>query len=277
MAKSVGFIGNMKGKVGNVVGFKVSQSNSGTNQGVRVYQPNIKNPKSAAQAEQRAKYAPIFATYRALKMIIDRGNESKTYGNASRIAWLKKAFRSTEMPWFIKGSIVDWPIGTYITYGSLGNIRFEWSPDFLDIVCEGVQEEGPYEDLGEVSGALMEAYPFLKKGDQISLIGVGYGEGNLYSRIYSFIIDPESTERTTFFDRGIDEIHFLPFGGDQAITVIVSREGTNGEHLRSTSKLVIGNDDLSDFPYREQDKQAAISSYMATDSANADWAEESIQ
>ena len=62
MGKSVGFIGNFKGKLGNAVGYKVSQSNSGTNQGVRVYQPNIKNPKSAAQAEQRAKYAPIFGS-----------------------------------------------------------------------------------------------------------------------------------------------------------------------------------------------------------------------
>ena len=181
------------------------------------------------------------------------------------------------MPWFIKGSNINWPIGTYITYGSLENIIFKWNPDFLIIYCRGVQEEGSYEDLGEVSGALMEAYPFLKKGDQISLVSVSYGEDNLYSKVYSFIIDPESTEPTTFFDRGRNNIHFLPFGGDEAITVIVSREGTNGEHLRSTSQLVIGDDNLRDYPYRQQDKQAAIASYMATNGANADWAEESIQ
>ena len=94
MAKGIGLVGNFKGKVGNMVGYKLSDSNTGNTQGIRVYQPIVRNPKTSAQAEQRAKLAPINATYRALKMVIDRGNESKPYGNASRIAWLKKALYS---------------------------------------------------------------------------------------------------------------------------------------------------------------------------------------
>ena len=107
MAKGIGLIGNFKGKVGNMVGYKLTDSNSGNTQGIRVYQPIVKNPKTAAQAEQRAKLAPINATYRALKMVIDRGNEGLPYGNKSRLAWLKQAFKAEHMPWIEKGSVVN--------------------------------------------------------------------------------------------------------------------------------------------------------------------------
>ena len=81
MAKGIGLIGNFRGKVGNMVGYNLKDSNNKQTQGVRVYQPVVKNPKTYAQAEQRAKLSPINATYRALKPIIDRGQESKAYGN----------------------------------------------------------------------------------------------------------------------------------------------------------------------------------------------------
>ena len=74
MAKGIGLIGNFKGKVGNTVGYKLTASNNGQTQGIRVYQPIVKNPKSAGQAEQRAKLLAVNATYRALKKVIDRGN-----------------------------------------------------------------------------------------------------------------------------------------------------------------------------------------------------------
>ena len=75
MAKGTGLIGNFKGKVGNTVGYKLAASNNGQTQGIRVYQPIVKNPKSAGQAEQRAKLLAVNTTYRSLKMVSDRGNE----------------------------------------------------------------------------------------------------------------------------------------------------------------------------------------------------------
>lgn len=52
MGKNVGLIGSVSGKVGNVV-----YANVNGIQTVRVYNPNVLNPKSAAQTEQRAKVA----------------------------------------------------------------------------------------------------------------------------------------------------------------------------------------------------------------------------
>ena len=95
MAKGIGLIGNFRGKVGNMVGYNLKDSNNKQTQGVRVYQPVVKNPKTYGQAEQRAKLAPINATYRALKAIIDRGQEGKAYGNKSRLAWLSAAMKAS--------------------------------------------------------------------------------------------------------------------------------------------------------------------------------------
>lgn len=277
MAKSVGFIGNMQGKVGNVVGFKVSQSNSGTNQGVRVYQPNIKNPKSAAQAEQRAKYAPIFATYRALKMIIDRGNESKPYGNASRIAWLKKAFRAEHMPWYEKNGTPVVPVCCQLTFGSLQSLVYEETPDYFQIICDSVEGVVDIHTIGDVSQYLLDGYPWLKEGDQITLISTSWQDSNMWANLYSFIINPDSDEITTDWGAHTSVLEFNKFGSDEPVAVVVSREGEHGEHLRSNAFLKYRNSWYRYAPFDDASKQAAITSYMATGTTNADWAEESIQ
>lgn len=277
MGKSVGFIGNFKGKLGNAVGYKVSQSNSGTNQGVRVYQPNIKNPKSAAQAEQRAKYAPIFATYRALKMIIDRGNESKPYGNASRIAWLKKAFRSSIIPWTTQGSTVKFPVGCQLTQGSLHNIDFTVLIDTLNIPAPSIKGQQKFSEVDELVGFLFENYPYLKKGDQFTLVVAEIQSQSLQFKVKSYIMDPD--DETPLHGWGCETGHIVYYGDNDIIgaSIIISREGSHGEHLRSTSFLTLNADRVRKPPYDDASKKAAIASYMATDSANADWAEESIQ
>ena len=277
MGKSVGFIGNFKGKLGNAVGYKVSQSNSGTNQGVRVYQPNIKNPKSAAQAEQRAKYAPIFATYNALKSIIDRGNESKPYGNASRVAWLKKAFRAEHMAWYPKGALIDYPVGCQLTQGSLQKIPFDISADLVEILAKEAQEGQTINSIGAISNILLGSFPFLKVGDQVTIIVSLIPDGPLQFDITSFIIDDDDPTMVDNVTTADGAIQFRQDDGIISAAIILSREGANGEHLRSTTSLVISGHQLADYPYSQQYKQAAINSYMATDSANADWAEESIQ
>lgn len=277
MGKSVGFIGNFKGKLGNAVGYKVSQSNSGTNQGVRVYQPNIKNPKSAAQAEQRAKYAPIFATYRALKMIIDRGNESKPYGNASRVAWLKKAFRSSVIPWTPQGETVKFPIGCQLTLGSLRDIPFTIQTDELKIVAPSIGDKQQFSEVSELVGFLLDDYPYLKEGDQFTLVVAEIQYQSLQFKIESYILNP--TDETPLHGWGCERGRIVYYGDDVIIgaAIIISREGSHGEHLRSTSFLTINADEVQNPPYDDASKQAAIASYMATNGTNADWAEESIQ
>lgn len=277
MGKSVGFIGNFKGKLGNAVGYKVSQSNSGTNQGVRVYQPNIKNPKSAAQAEQRAKYAPIFATYRALKMIIDRGNESKPYGNTSRIAWLRKAFQADYIPWTLKGFPTDYPVLCQLTQGTLKGIPSAINGDALVFNLTQDAPVGSINTFGVVSTILLENFPYLKEGDQVTFVLNMPSTDVLDFQILSYILDEGDTTPVRDFIVQNSQLKLTSYDQIDAAAVIVSRQGAKGEHLRSTSFLT-PMDNLTHYPpYDNDTKQEAIASYMATDGANADWAEESIQ
>ena len=277
MAKGIGLIGNFKGKVGNMVGYKLSDSHTGNSQGIRVYQPIVRNPKTSAQAEQRAKLAPINATYRALKMVIDRGNEGLPYGNKSRLAWLKQAFKAENMPWIVKGQQVAFPVGCQLTKGSLANVSYDILEDAIQLSAPIVPDGATVATIGGLSTILLASYPTLKEGDQITLVAVGNAQGAIVSNVFSFVINHTSAEAVSGFTLGTGDITWEPGGNSFAGAVIVSREGANGEHLRSTASLQIVSSFTETAPYDATSKEAAIESYQSSASANADWAEESIQ
>ena len=281
MAKGTGLIGNFKGKVGNTVGYKLSASNNGQTQGIRVYQPIVKNPKTAAQAEQRAKLLAVNATYRALKMVIDRGNEGLPYGNKSRLAWLKGALKSTKMPWIEKGTIVTRPVGCLISKGSLQSLNYSPTSDDISVECIGATSSTQVTTIGDISTALKAAYSFLKDGDQITFVYIPASNNMLGAEVISFVIATTSTvAANTLFANvtaGDDKINFEGHQAGDMGLVIVSRQGDNGEHLRSTESLFIPASILSDAPYDADSKAAAIASYQSSAANNSDWAEESIQ
>lgn len=277
MAKGTGLIGNFKGKVGNTVGYKLSASNNGQTQGIRVYQPIVKNPKTAAQAEQRAKLLAVNATYRALKMVIDRGNEGLPYGNKSRLAWLKGALKSSEMPWFVKGGIPTRFVGCQLTKGSLYSIDTYVSGDVFHIDCDGVTDSSDVTTIGKVSTLLKNAYSFLKEGDQVTIVVVAIGAKAPVTEVFSIVINSTSTEAQSYFTAGTDQLNYEAEEVIIGSAAIISREGANGEHLRSTEYLAIPGATLADAPYDAASKAAAIASYQASAATNSDWAEESIQ
>lgn len=277
MAKGIGLIGNFKGKVGNMVGYKLSDSNTGNSQGIRVYQPIVRNPKTSAQAEQRAKLAPINATYRALKMVIDRGYEGLPYGNKSRLAWLKQALKATKMPWFVKGASVNYPVVCQLTKGSLSQLPYTVNDDEVTIDCPSLKATATVNTVGGVSTALMADHSFLKAGDQITVVLVGNNGDTLNPQIFSFVLDTKSAEAISGFKAEEGVLRIADTGSFNAAAIIISREGANGEHLRSNTSLAIDASNLDEIPYNADSKAAAIASYMTAAGANADWAEESIQ
>ena len=276
MAKALGLIGNFKGKLGNTVGYSLKDSNNKQTQGVRVYQPVVRNPKTAAQAEQRCKLAPINATYRALKMVIDRGQEGKAYGNKSRLAWLKDALKAFKGGYFMKGYGIAYPSLLPLTKGSIAiNFNLESELDNPAIAIEGITAAG-ITTIGALSIAMKNAFPALQEGDQLTFVATYVNGGGIDSNVDSIVIDSASTVNLPSFitiDEGSVEI-FASRAASTAYTVVVSREGDNGAHLRSTARLVQGAS-YSEDVLTEAAKQAAIESYMSQ-GANTDWAEESL-
>lgn len=275
MAKGLGIIGNFKGKVGNIVGYNLKDSNNKQTQGLRAYQPVVRNPKTSRQAEQRAKMAPINATYRALKGIIDRGQEGVAYGNKSRLRFLSEAMKQFDGPWFIKGEAVTLPIKTNITRGSLNPIGASdvAYTDFLADLTVG--SATTFATVGELSSALLTNNAFLKEGDQLTFV---HGEvGNV--AVVSIILDSASTTAISGFT---GESGKLMFTSGRQFTdslvfaaVILSREGESGQHLRSTTALTLSTAAAADTHYTSAAKDAAIESYMAAN-GNTDWPEESL-
>ena len=277
MAKGIGLIGNFRGKVGNMVGYNLKDSNNKQTQGVRVYQPVVKNPKTYGQAEQRAKLAPINATYRALKAIIDRGQEGKAYGNKSRLAWLSDAMKSFNGGWFDKGEAITLPAWVGLTNGSLPGLNVDSIENgVMNVVCHGVTSASAHATVADLTALILADYTGLKAGDQITFVTVRNVSGSLVSIIKSIVLDSTDTTALPFtVTVSADSIGVQIATEGVAAAVIVSREGDNGAHLRSAAALQ-PDDSLESDRTDDASKEAAIKSYMAA-SANTDWAEESIQ
>lgn len=270
MAKGLGLIGNFRGKLGNAVGYQLKDSNNKQTQGVRVYQPVVKNPKTAGQAEQRARMAVINATYRALKSVIDRGQEGVTYGNKSRLRWLSDAMKSFNGAWYEKGALIGNPALVPISKGSLAGISFTMGDGLINISCPSLASGANLSTIGKVSTALKADYPALKDGDQITLVMCENVSGALTGHVFSFEIDTTDATQTSVFAAADNELKFEPLYDGFIGAVIVSREGESGQHLRSNATLVVEAAAGAQAPFDAASKQKAIASYM-TAGTSVDW------
>lgn len=276
MAKGTSLFSTLSGKVGNVVAARIPNAADARRQSVRSYQPVVSNPKSYAQAEQRAKYMPLMKLYQVLKPIILRSQENKAYGAPSRYAWISEALKKYDGAWFSKcENVIDPPL-VPLTYGSLPSLPITSSrSEFIEIPLVGDYIED-ISQFDEFSRALLDNYPFLHEGDQLTICGVGDDTERLLANWTSFIIDthnlsdlPEGfnfTSNTFFY-----ECYDMSF---DAGCIIISRMGSGGQHLRNTTSLyeLASYSQLHKTP---EAKDAAIRSYMSS-SNNSDWAQQTI-
>ena len=277
MAKGIGLIGNFRGKVGNMVGYNLKDSNNKQTQGVRVYQPIVKNPKTYAQANQRAKLAPINATYRALKQFVDRGQEGKAYGNKSRLAWLSDAMKAFNGGWFEKSETINAPALVPISKGTLriktvismanGKISYDF---------EKTAAAAPTTIAG-LSEALINGASGIQNGDQMTIIAIGGDTQGIGVTSLSVVIDTTDTaELPTGLTATTGGLVFSNMPSSScAGAIIFSREGSNGQHLRTNSQIIAS---LS-YPSRRllgPAQESATRSYM-TSGSNVDWPQEYIE
>ena len=280
MAKGTGLIGNFKGKVGNMVGYNLKDSNNKQTQGIRVYQPVVRNPKSYAQAQQRCIMKPINDFYRALKPVISRGQEGKAYGNASRLAWLKDVMKDFNGPWLVKGSTEQWPVPCMVTKGSLPSLSPVVDGDGSIILGSKDSIVDAPATIGALYTAVKAIYPALQSGDQLTILA-GYSiNGELSTNLTSFVLEDGATAAVTGFTAVNGALKYT----DSVIgnvtnfgVAIISREAANGGHLRSTQEMVL-TDALADQEIYTNgaNKAMAIASYMAA-GANTDWPQEALE
>lgn len=280
MAKGTGLIGNFKGKVGNMVGYNLKDSNNKQTQGIRVYQPVVRNPKSYAQAQQRCIMQPINQSYRLFKEVITRGYEGVSYGNASRLVWLKDAMKGFTGPWVRKGIANVYPVDCQMTKGSLPAFSCNIQSDNLRLYVDGVVAETAVATVGALSTLLLEKLTYLQEGDQITIVGVNPTSDSKPVAIESIVIKTTSSVAlqgiTTENNRICFDAEFLGLEFIKAGFIVLSREGSNGAHLRSSQFMRFDSDWQSDVQVYDGDNEVAIRSYMAT-GTNADWPQEALE
>lgn len=167
-----------RGKVGNEIYYNVANSNNKEKQGVRVYQPNVKNPKSVAQSIQRMKVAPSVAFYRALAELLDHSWQGVPYGGRSTQHFRKLAMLMKEgYPYVLKGDNTPYPGEYQISSGSLVSPTIEgWDVGVLGLKTNLVVEDilpfmgGSYGTLGEISLQFLNNNSYLQEGDQLTFI-----------------------------------------------------------------------------------------------------------
>lgn len=287
MAKG-SFLGVKRGKLGDAVGYNVTNSSDKEKQGWRAYQPVVRNPQSDGQIDQRIKLAAVNNLYRALKPIIQRGWENHKYGDESRRAFLKRALgASFEGPYIEKGSTLAVPIKNVpIMYGSLPPIQVECSDDEIWLMNVVVNSDTLTDTIGDISSAFISNYLALE-GDQVTLVlGTLTELGMVSYRIISFYVNTVddtpasdiglSFAKDTFesatrlvIDGVADNVNFNI--GNCCCCCSISRDGDSA-NLRSYAEFAM-SEPFENYFYGNAaaKKAAAKSSYRRTSSANTNW------
>lgn len=299
MAKGNQMLGLVKGKLGDIVGYRVTNSNDKVKQGWRPYRAHISNPKSFLQASQRVKINNITRNYGQLKEVIARGFEGIKYGGMSYQEFLRINMLNTpEGPWVEKDYITPVPGAYQISRGSLPTINMRYDDTtgaFISNLASSPAESGNSVTLAAFSTKIITANPWLQDGDQLTWIAVFEYEGGAFDyRVASVNLDTTSTTKsfpvttkgqinigsTILIDNdghyGIDEDSGLEDESLVGAACVLSRDGGD-EHLRSSEKLAV-NQERTDFFTRffgTAAKRAAILSFMA-EGSDIDWPTEQI-
>lgn len=285
MGKSNNIFGAISGKIGGTIFY--SRKNSKFNQGTRAYIADVKNPQSMGQARQRMTMKAVQNLYAALAPVINRAYQSAAYGNPSRVKFLGNAMKNFQGPWLEKGSNAIIPFAVNLAEGTLGRISLSYTGSRFrsNIVCatSGAYGEVRIADIEDgniaaISKALLNGNAMVQVGDQLTLVVFDNKvEGaEPMPIVTSFIVDPNSVETIAvegYLTYGGEEPMFFDISGYNtcAAAIILSREGLSGQHMRSTSPLVVDQENPAIAAYfTDAQYQQAILSYMK-EGTRGDW------
>ena len=277
MARSSSFFGLRRGSTKSLT-FQVVDGKQVTKDRVTY----VKNPRSYAQATQRAKMATVADAYRALSSICDHSFESVAYGPASRRQFMSLNLSRAIKP-EPKGFALPIGVGLQVSKGTLGDLSSIF--DFkLFPTKNGVTGSYPL-DANWVNLVLAQS-PNLQAGDELTFVTCAldqivatYVDGNALPTvkyaIASIVLDPTSDINAKWsYDAAHSRlVHSSGFsmevGGSTwdvagsliiANGVIVSRYAES--KWRRSTCILNEMGDLADSGYTDAFFDACIASYM---------------
>lgn len=291
MAKGSPFT-TFTGRVGQMVGYIIRNSTDGQNQGLRAYQPNVSNPQTIQQANQRLVLKPLNNMLKQISKVVERAFEGTRYGAPSRYRFLSVNMASFAGPYLRKGVSIAVPGPVTLSEGTLIPIDVDFPSD--TVARTDLEFPSTVVDIATVGGmssGLIAANTDVREGDQLTFVTVvrvgTFGSESYVWRTYSLIVDPDDTRGTVSGDGFmLDGYYFQvqtyqsrqrlvvqpPIAGDEfiaAAAVIQSRDtvGTTSNQ-RSPSVLRVVQE-VQDVYMTADALREALASY--TDTSVDDW------
>lgn len=269
-----------------MVYYRLTNSNNGEKQGYREYRATTRNPQTDQQLDQRVKMAVVTNEYRALRDVIRRGQQSFAYGDESRRAWLRMALGSEFVgPYLEKGDKSPLPMPNVpISVGGLPEVVCDYVSDDgfarSSLICDAAPAS---QTVGAFTVVLLADNPWLHEGDQLTFVFCNPADshaapsvGSYYYDVVSLVLDRSSEVTLPSIglvpspDLDISRWTFSEATNTcVAVAIIVSREGSTGEHLRSTARFGFA-DAITNF-YASLNPAVARRSYKKGITAEADW------
>lgn len=295
-------MGLWRGKKGSTVFYKLTNSNNAQKQGIRERVYEVANPQSNGQATQRAKLLPAQRVAGVIREIVERGWQGVDYGSKSRSEFLKRALSmKSGYPFIVKDDDRIVPGAYQITKGTISAVQYEYDDSFT-VNTNIILGDGTFSTWGDVFQAMIDNNANIQEGDQITIVVCassssktqGQLEANYEWSYSSVFVDPSNTEAAgnqlgegvSFFsleegsgggDSGYITVTATKVGQQTtvaiaAVAVIISRLGDNGQYLRSTAKLLLNDDLLSDW-FSSSQQRRARESYQTSNAAttNTNW------
>lgn len=195
MAQQLGAI-RFKGKVANVVGFKNSASIKTNNNFVRERATIISNPKSMAQARQRAKTIPAQNFYAAFENVLNHAFLPTERASRNRNAFMSKAMKLNEIPNVVKGNS-NFPICRYqVSQGSLGLDDLTIGQENSTVIFGlGVSQNWNGDStIAQISTDVLNSNSSLEEGMELTFIIIaGEADNDIHAKSFSFVLDKDNT------------------------------------------------------------------------------------
>lgn len=285
MAKATGLTGNFKGKIGNIVGYQLKNSNNKVTLGVRTYVAEVANPKTELQAIQRMKMAPAINFYRQLQEILDNAWQGTKYGTKSRQYFMSLAMKqSTGIPFLVKGDKKFYPGEYPVAVGSIPSVQATFDGSNAILTSLFMSEE--FSTLGALSSGLITENAQVRNGDKLTFLAVKKNTSGEYIPFYGSInLDSASTENiddvlpvfiSELNQNGTNlRVEFNVNTGESVVAaaIIISRLDTTGvtpQWQRSNATMLCSDAYKADMMGAEK-YAAAIASYMASGNYSSDW------
>lgn len=291
-------MGLWRGRKGNNVFYKITNSNNAQKQGIRERVYEVRNPNTEAQIDQRIKMTPVSNVYNALSKVLRRAWQGVDYGGRGYQEFMKDALRLKHgIPYLVKGDKRPVPGLFLISSGSIAPVvcTIPTSGDDSELIINtslslaGINSTQP-PSWNEYMTAL-KANNDIQEGDQVSVIicetpalstAITGAERFFRWRVVSFYVQD--------VEEGILPSE-IPFDGYEiAITsnklsivpntdvdykivagaVVISRLNGN-RYERSTARLAVSNLTIADFFTSYAYEQAKASYRTAEGTSSSNW------